>query len=81
MTFDLPTLVAIRIRMKQVRRTPLLFHDVWTPARRRARVDRIMRWLGPVGVAVTDGYLHGTDLRRRVPNDGRRFGKNFGQLR
>jgi hypothetical protein len=75
MTFDLQTLVAIRIRMKLVRGQPLLFHDVWTPQRRRARVDRIMRWLGPIGVAITDGYLHGTALRRDVPLTGRRFGK------
>ncbi len=45
MTFDLPTLIAIRQRMDRLN-TPLLFHDVRTPQKQAARVARVMRWIG-----------------------------------
>lgn len=45
MNIDLRTAVLLRRRAES---SPiLLFHEVRTPARRRNRIDRLRRWMGP----------------------------------
>lgn len=73
MTFDLPTIIAIRRRMEHLRAHPLLFHDVRTPARQRARIERLGRWLGFHGLVVTDCIMR----RGWVADSGTRYSRHF----
>jgi len=78
MTFGLPTLIAIRRRMEHLRARPLLFHEVRTPARQRARIERLERWFAPWGLIITQDYYL-SDMLRRVadPTPGKRYSRHF----
>jgi hypothetical protein len=61
LTIDLNTLIAIRHRMEAAA-IPLLFHDTITPERQRARVMRILAWMGPSGREISRDYV----MRREI---------------
>lgn len=79
MTFDIPTLIAIRRRMEALRARPLLFHDVRTPARQAARIARLERWFAPWGLVITQGYYLPDYLRASagIIGNHKRYGRHF----
>lgn len=79
MTFDIPTLIAIRRRMEALRARPLLFHDVRTPARQAARITRLERWFAPWGLVITQEYCVPDRLRwmAGLTDNSRRYGRHF----
>lgn len=78
MNIDLRTMIAIRRRVED--QPVLLYHDVKTPKARAARIERIRRWLGHVGLAVTDHYLGPKWKRTPLPPAGQRKWQRAGGL-
>ena len=72
MKVDLRTLVLIRKRMEAAA-IPLLFHEIKTPVRQERRISRIMKWMGPLGQAITREYVM---LSALPPAGARVFGRD-----
>lgn len=70
--FRIDLATAVRLRRRAEAAPVLLFHEHRTPARRRARIDRLRRWMGGWLWSHAGEYVDGAP----PPRGRRRYGRH-----